>query len=92
VLPRTPPDSLAAIWGLLLREGEGREGRREWSGEEVERKEGMKWKGTGGMGGKEKGKDGRGEERKGRGVETPSHMSGYGAVAGTPRTTRKLRL
>ena len=40
--PRNP---LAPIWGLLLRGGKG-----------GERKEGRKWKGREGMGGKEKGK------------------------------------
>jgi len=86
--------------GLLLREGEGRESLPSSSprskpilrlyerGEKRERKGEEGRKGVekdGGMGGKEKGKDGRKEEGEGigerRGLEPPSDMSGYGAAS-----------
>jgi len=50
------PDPLAAIWGLLLREGER---GKEWKGGES--RERRKWKGREEMGGREKGKERRGQ-------------------------------
>jgi len=59
------PDPLAAIWGLHLKEGEGK-GRGEKGGKEVERCKGRKGMGAG----KENGKEERGEDR-GKGTRLP---------------------